>query len=203
MPIEAVVSSSPCLDFEAASLSRMGRRWLNELEENEHHQWWWIVPTSRRRRQMIRNAASAERLSVLLPRVHTFESLRQQLSGYSLVHKRALGNTGRLIRVAQAWRGVTSNEAQITLGQVLQLDRAAQDWRSANRVPPSDHPHYRFINEFDRLLKIDGCEDVPGRLASLAAELDLPDSPLGRMVGRCERDSFSTDSILLTKRSFN
>lgn len=184
MPFEAVVSPSPSLDFDPASLPPRWRDWLTELQGDQACRWWWIVPTSRRRRQLIRQFASESRPAAVLPRIATLEMLRQNLSGYSLNQKLAMGNAGRLIRVARAWRTAMSCDTP-TIGQVLQLDGVAQEWRSAGQVPPSGHPHAKFIQEYQRLLDADRCRDQTGQLFDLAGEIDRDGTPLNLLVRRC------------------
>ena len=182
MPIEAVVSSSPCLAFEQATLTGQLRSWLDDLHGDHGHRWWWVVPTSRRRRQMIRFATSENNRAVLTPRIVTLDLLRQHLASYSLAQLEVLGNTGRLLRVAKAWQQAMRPASPATLGKILQLDLAAQEWRASAGTMPADHPHSKFIGEFQRLLELDHCQDGPGQMRQLAGDIDRHDGPLAQLL---------------------
>src|SRR6266545_3582454 len=176
MSLAAVVSASPCLGFEEKPDADPMRDWYDDLYGDDGWRSWWIVPTSRRRRQIIREATTATRL----PRVLTLDGLAQHLAGFARIG-RPIGNTGRLLRIARAFR-----EAQpgvpLTMGRVLQLDRIASEWRESGKTPPVQHPHGKFLRAFNKIIEKDRCIDRPAELAALTKEIAAAGNPLAAML---------------------
>ena len=174
MPIEVVISPSPCLEFDAQPLPDSIRNWRSDLDFRS----WWIVPTSRRRRQIVHGGAKA---ATLLPRVLTFDGLLQHLAGFSSNHRPLIGNTGRLLRIARAWSD-THPAAILTPGRVLQLDRIASESRLSGE--PARPFYDRFARSFEKTLVTDGLVDQPGWIKLLAGEIASADGTLAGMIAK-------------------
>ncbi len=179
MPIEAIVSSSPCLEFDKAPLPEPGTSWLADMRGPERSRCWWVVPTSRRKRQIVREHTGR------LPRTLTIENLIEHLAASSLNQRAFLGNTGRLLRIARAW-SETHLGSPLNPGRVVQLDRIAAEWRESGEAPPADHPHVKFLTAFAKSLDKEGITDRPGWIETLAKEIEVGKGPLPQMVSRAK-----------------
>lgn len=177
MSLAAIVSSSPCLDFEGQPDIEPMRTWYDDLHGTEGWRSWWIVPTSRRRRQIIRAKTSSARL----PRVLVLDGLIKHLEGFARIQRPSIGNTGQLLRIARAWNEVHPN-GSLSVGRVLQLQRIASEWRESGDPPPAPHPHAKFLRAYDRIIRNDQCLDRPAAIDALAKEIANANSPLAGLL---------------------
>ncbi len=173
MSLEAVLSSSPCLDFEGRPEGNPLSQWFDDLTGTNGWRTWWIVPTSRRRRQIVRRVNSA----ALLPRVLTFDGLMQQLQGFARDQRRVIGNIGQLLRVAIAWKKVHPHDLP-TSGRIQQLKGIISEWIECGASPPIPHPHAAFVRAYTEIVENDGCLDRTAILKVLANEIHDKNSPL-------------------------
>ena len=177
MSLEAVLSSSPCLEFEAKPEQGRIQRWYDDLHGPNGWRSWWIVPTSRRRRQILLRSSSTARL----PRVLTLDGLMQHLQGFVRDPRRPIGNTGQLLRVACAWKQLHP-DASPTTGRILQLQRVVAEWSECGDTPLASHPHAEFVRAFNAIAVNDGCLDRSAIIKVLAEEVKDSNSPLARML---------------------
>jgi RecB family exonuclease len=177
VPIQAIVSASPCLGFAGEPAEEPLRGWHRDLHGPEGWRAWWIVPTSRRRRAVARTASAATRL----PRVLTLDGLVQYLLGFSLVRARPLGNAGRLLRIARACRDVDPRNAP-TVGRVFQIDRLASLWRASHASAPTGRGLGAILARYEDILRSEGVLDEPALLRALANDLSDSTGPLARQV---------------------
>lgn len=177
MSLEAVLSSSPCLEFEGKPEKGYLQQWYDDLHGPNGWRSWWIVPTSRRRRQILLRFASTARL----PRVLTLDGLMQHLQGFARDPRRPIGNTGQLLRVARAWKQLHP-EASPTTGRILQLQRVVMEWSECGDTPPGHHPHSAFVRAFNEIAENDGCLDRSAILKVLVEEIKDSNSSLARLL---------------------
>jgi ATP-dependent helicase/DNAse subunit B len=177
MPIEAFVSSSPCLGYMCNNESEPRQTWFHDLHGPEGWRSWWIIPTSRRRRAVFQNVSQSMRL----PRAFTFDGLVQHLTSLSNFKERTIGNTGRLLRIAKAFREADPN-SPLTVGRVHQIDQATSQWRASQKCAPADNLLGVIQRKYDEMLSKDNCLDAPAQQGKLASELKDPTGPLARLV---------------------
>ncbi len=182
MPIEAVISATPCLQFEPDDLPKKLHAWRNDMRGESAGRCWWIVPTSRRRRQMIRQKEG----SSLPPRTTTIDGLLEHLTGFARFFLSLLGDSGRLLRIAQAWRETHGADAYLTPGRVEQLDQIAAEWRECGRLPPDTSPYAGFVRTFGEILKRDRCADRPQWIKSITEEIEDAKSPLAGCLAKID-----------------
>jgi hypothetical protein len=138
--------------------------------EQEPSRCQWVVPTEQRRRALVREWSAASQ-AVLLPGLHTLESLVAQGLAYSPRPRPHVSDAERLLRIARAWQEVFGRSAGS--GLVRQLDRWVSDWQAANlAVPEQPRDVFElFVQRYLRDLEADGLLDRMRGVAVLTAEV--------------------------------
>lgn len=135
----------------------------------------WVVPTELRRRALVREW-SAGSPAILLPSLHTLESLVAQGLAYSPRPRPRVSDAERLVRIARAWQEVFGRS--VGSGLVRQLDRWVSDWQAANLAAPEQPRDVfeLFVQRYLRDLEADGLLDRVRGVAVLTNEVLDPRS---------------------------